>query len=75
MTKPGGRITVSKSVVTDIRIHPTSGRLVVDGVDQDKDGNTLKSHTIEGAGDELPGPVAVAVERIREYAQQAIDDA
>lgn len=78
MTKPGGRITVARSVVTGISIGNTDGGLYVEGVDQDRDGATLKYHTLlvtqETLREEQPD-VGDAVEAIRAYAQRRIDDA
>lgn len=75
MTRPGKTIKVIRSVVTQIRIEPSTGSLIVEGVDQGSAGQTLQTHTIAARQDELDEETWSAVDRIRRYAQEAIDEA
>lgn len=67
-------IRVHRSVVTGIRIE--GGTLHVEGVDQDKEGNTLKAHILDFPEGALVGEkVAAAIETLTEFAQLVVDDA
>ena len=67
-------IRVHRSIVTGIRIDGAT--LHIEGVDQDKDGNTLKSHTLAFPEGALVGEKVVnAIETLTEFAQQVVDDA
>lgn len=77
MTAPGKTIRVECSVVTGIRIDHASGRLTIEGVDQDKAGNTLAAHTLTyPAENELvPAVIVEAIEAITTFAQREVDRA
>jgi hypothetical protein len=75
MTKPGKMIRVARSVVTGIRVADAPARLEIEGVDQDKDGNTLKHHQLSLSGPTVPDAVAEAAETIVLFAQRALDEA
>lgn len=75
MGKAGSRVTVSKSAVTGVRIDPGYGVLTIEGVDLDKDGVSIRGHTLSYPPEPLPKAVADAIVTIRDFAVSAIDNA
>lgn len=75
MTQPGKSIKVARSVVTGIRIDPAGGVLYIEGVDQDADGNTLRSHQLTFPPVDQSGDVTSAVATIQAYSAHEIHKA
>lgn len=73
MTQPGKSIKVERSVVTGIRID--GDNLILEGVDQDKEGNTLRHHQLNIGVDDRTGNINEAIAAIRRLAQLEIDQA
>lgn len=73
MTAVGKTVRVARSVVTDLKID--GDRLYIGGIDQDKDNNTLAHHSFSFTNDELPANVGPAVDVVRKFAQDKVDEA